>query len=699
MADNTSTTVIILEPDRASAAETRRVIDGVKTSLEDMGKGTQLRGLLSYLREAKGDASNLQKELGKISRNEQLTQVAKEMGDLAKKTGDVAGAVGQLDSKLKKLGATKEEISGLAGVFNSAANAPDEAPAKGLGARLTSYGQSLRNLPSQQIPGLGIGTDAIGNLLRVGGAIKTASDNAKAAAAATAAASALATAAEGGQAAASTALAGTSVAATGGILSMVVALGPVALLGAAIGVAVGGAFLLIKQATDAFAASAAENSAKITRAYEASDTVFDSILNGDTSEEARKKIEQETKKRANADREYNNAVQQSNARYQELVDQFDVVSADIAKQRGTDGFAEFNERIKTTTEDARVAEANIAAFNAALENGEYAANDAAEAEKKRADELEKATKASEQASKEVAAAQERIADAARKNADKLADNARQANEKLADIDRSGRDKRADSQRKYNDDLATLDLKARRETLDASVKATQKEQDAINKARIDEADAAIKQQRTLDDIRRDGQKDEQDQLRQRNFLGATLAQEAVKDSVEDAQRAAQREAEDREAQAKVDQAQRYNEAQRAAQERQTNQARARTDRMAGYAQEQRDNKIAQDRSYRDAAIAQSRQEEATQIAYTRELEQLQAHLGQKLALESQAQAAERALKNGTSVEQELRLGGPGTNVSNNRTANITDNRTLSISGVTYANIEKTALRIMGATRYR
>lgn len=42
---------------------------------------------------------------------------------------------------------------------------------RGSGAGLRQFGRELRNLPSTQIPGLGIGTDAIGNITRVSGAL------------------------------------------------------------------------------------------------------------------------------------------------------------------------------------------------------------------------------------------------------------------------------------------------------------------------------------------------------------------------------------------------------------------------------------------------------------------------------------------------------------------------------------------------
>lgn len=82
----------------------------------------------------------------------------------------------QLGIELGKIGASKSEIAAAATEFERFRKAQAELPSfsdeeLGLGGAGGRKGQSLgskiRSLPSVQIPGLGIGTDAIGNLLRV----------------------------------------------------------------------------------------------------------------------------------------------------------------------------------------------------------------------------------------------------------------------------------------------------------------------------------------------------------------------------------------------------------------------------------------------------------------------------------------------------------------------------------------------------
>ncbi len=673
MADNESRALIILEADKASAAATQRLLSNVSADVKDLGKAGQLKGLDQSFEKFDSTLTDTGKRFQRL--NENIREVKDSAEDLSK-------------TKIK--------------AFDSVPEGDFAAPAGEGGGdkrnRLTQIGSSIRNLPSVQIPGLGIGTDAIGNFARIGGALKDASDKAKAAAAVTAATSAVMVAAEGTQAAANTTVAVTSGSAAAGALSLVVALGPIAAIGVAIGVAVGAAFVLIKSATDAFAASAAENAAKITRAYESSDSVFDSILNGDTSEDARKKIEQEELKRAEADRQFSVAFQQSAARYAEIAAKYGEAAAEIAKNRGTDEFNLFADRMKEQKELAAQATANIDGYNTALDENRFAANDAAEAEKEREKKREEAARKAEQLSKEIEAAQDRITDAGRKNIEKQEDNARQAAQKLEDIETNAQDKRKDLTRKYNDDLAKIGLKRNRDEIDAQRKAQEKELDALTKNREAEAEAVRKQQQTLSDIRDDALRDERDQLRERNFLGAALIGEAAQEQVDDANKVAQREAEDRAIQNQIEAQERKTNNQRDTQERQLEYQRARMDRMVGYQLEQRDAKIAQDRSLRDAEIAAIRQEETRQIGYDRELTQLQAHLEAKLALESAEQQAERALKG--SSEQPLRSGNP---VSNSNRTNINDNRSLRIDltgggAQLIADVRKTVLQTMRQVRY-
>lgn len=673
MADNESKQIIVLEADKASAAATQRLLSNVSSDVKALGKPNQLKGLDQSFDSFDATLTDTSKRFKRLTEN-------------IKETKDAA----------QDLSKTKIDA------FDSIPEEDFAAPDSGGGSKrnkLQEVGANIRNLPSVQIPGLGIGTDAVGNLLRVSGAIKEASDKAKAAAAVTAAAAAVATTAETGQAAAAGTVAVTSTSAAAGMVALAAAAAPIA----AIGAVVAAGFILIKGAMDGFSASAAENSAKVKRAYEATDTVFDSILNGDTSEDARKKIEIEQKKLKQANDEAAAAWQQSQERYAEIAAKYGTVAAEIAKNRGTDEFADFAERQKEQQEVAKKAQAAIDEYTRAIKDNEFAANDAAKAEEERRKEEEKKAAEAEKLAKEIEAAEERIVDARRKNAEKIQDNARQSAQKLEDIERSAADKRADAALKYNDDLVNIALKARRDEADAQLKIQQKETDAATKNRQAEADALLKQQRTMDDIRRDALRNEEDQLRDRNFLGATLASESAKDAIEDANKAALREAEDRATQRNIEAQERALEYQREAQERSMNLQRARTDRMTAYQIEQRDAVTAYQRQIRDADTATKRQEESTRIAYDRELEQLQNHLNAKLALEGEEQAAERALKTGAVKEQALRVG----NTSNSSSqTNINDNRQWTFTPGSFGGgmpiqqmIQREVITTMQAIRYK
>jgi hypothetical protein len=676
MADNEIRGVVILEADKASAAATQRLLQGVKEDIVDLGRANQLKGL----------GQDFDKFDSKV------TEAGKRFQKLTEQINDTRDATEEL---------AKTKVDAFDSIPEKNFAAPDSGGGGGGGNSLQQIGSQIRGLPSVQIPGLGIGTDAIGNLLRVGGAIKEASDKAKAAAAVTAAASAVAVGAEGAQAGAATGVAVTSTSAAAGMLALAIAAAPIA----AIGAVIAAGFILIKGAMDGFSASAEENSAKVKRAYEAADTVFDSILAGDTSEEARKKIESEQLKREEADRQFSIAFQQSAARYAEIADKYGAAAAEIAKNRGTDEFADFANRMKEQQEAAKVATANIEEYNKALKDNKFAANDAKEAEEKRKQEQEKAAREAkqkeEQRVKDIENTEDRILDSNRKFAQKQEDDARQAAQKLEDIERGARDKRSDLQRKYSDDLVKIGLDANRDELDAVRKQREKEADIAIQNQQAEADAARKHQRTLDDIRQDAERSEQDQLRDRNFLAAALIGESAQRQVDDANKAAEQEKQDRAIQAEQDAQQRAVENQRTSQERQLAFQRARADRNTAYFLEQRDASIAVDRQRRDAEIAQLRKEQDTQLGYDREQAQLQEHMNKLLGIAAEGQAAERAIRSGGDAAQ-LRTSNTSNTFGGN--TNINDYRAMTFnagSGGGFSTIDqfkKIALQVQSATRY-
>lgn len=678
MADNESRSVIVLEADRAAASATQKAIDDCNKNLQALDKKFQ---------NASAGATDLQKALGKLARAQQLDAIGTEMGQLAKETGDAAKATAELDKRLKALGANKDEIDSVAASFNAAANAQDPNAGRN---RLQSLGANIRNLPSVQIPGLGIGTDAIGNLLRVSGALQESLKGQAAATAVTTAASAAATAAEGTQAAANTTVATSAGAAALGVGAIIAATGVLAVVGVAAGVVIA--------AVSAEAEKTAKSNAALAEGYKASDKIFQEILNGLTTSEAQAKLEDERKELKRNQEELEKAKQENERLAGEVrknnpflgagtyIAQFQAATGTGALEATTKRQAELNQQILENT-------ANIEEYTAALEGNELATNDAKEAEKKRQEEVEKSQK-------ELEALQKRGAEADLKFAQKREDDARGATQKREDIDTNAEDKRADIQQKAADERKKLAEKISRDESDARLKSARLTQDAQIQAYQDEIDAQTKQARTLQDIRESALRDEEDQLRSRNFLGASLASEAAQRQLQDAALNAQREGQDRAVQRERDAFERALDAQREAMDRKANQARARADLNTSLAQQQRDAQTAYERQIRDADLQYERLQETTQLNYDREKEALQKQMDELLGIRVEEAEKEKALAAGASPESVLRSTGGSSSTSNS--TSITDNRSFGFTGSTSAsNIEafrRLALETMRATRY-
>lgn len=104
-------------------------------------------------------------ELEKAKRSTAIEDLARDYAKLAGETKDADKAAAELLARLEKIGATDDEIKGAARTFSGFQT--DE----GSGAGLRSFGRELKALPSIRIPGLDIGTDAIGNLTRLSGTL------------------------------------------------------------------------------------------------------------------------------------------------------------------------------------------------------------------------------------------------------------------------------------------------------------------------------------------------------------------------------------------------------------------------------------------------------------------------------------------------------------------------------------------------
>lgn len=324
---------------------------------------------------------SLQQELGKLSRTDQLQKLGADMGALAKKTGDVGAAVTDLTKKLNALGATEDEIKGVATAFNEAQSAGDG----GGGNLLQKAGTSLRGLPSVQIPGTGIGTDAIGNITRLTGALGEASG---------------ATAAMASVTTALTPVLGATAAGFAGVLAVA---GPLVLIVGALGLAI-----------KAFADQAAAEQKAINATVDAQRQVNEEIAKGLTSEEANKKLEETTRLR----KEEADLLEKNQRIYNENIENQGPLTAVL---KATSGAEEaLTQQIQKSKDLIEGYDTTQQSLTQALNDGSLAANDAAEAEKKLAEERTKQVLSdADTAGKELAAQQKALAATEEQNQKRL----------------------------------------------------------------------------------------------------------------------------------------------------------------------------------------------------------------------------------------------------------------------------------------
>lgn len=642
------------EVDQASANAAKAAVQSVSNSAKNAAAEANKAG---------AGANALQQELGKLSRADQLRSIGTEMGALAKKTQDTGAAVAQLNAKLKELGATDDEIKGVASSFESARNASDPS---GGGNKLSRIGSTIRGLPSIQIPGLGIGTDAIGNFARLGGAIQEASKQAAAARAATAAAAAaqeLSAAASGANAAATTTAAAaetaqtganagvavSGVAAAGGTLAFLAAMAPIAIVGAV----VAAGLILIVKGLQSLAAASNETNEALTRAYEANRSIQEAIIEGATSEDAAEQVRKATERVKNETDNLKAAKEANDKLFADISAKYGDFFARVAALFGLAGFSANNKEIDTATENLKENTTAQQQWQKAIDENKFAANDAKKAaeEKAKADEdaaqesarasekaaAEKkksedaAARAAEQAAEKIKQAQDAIAKATENYTNKQVDIARQSAEKLADIQRSAADKRSDTTLKFDRDLVNLTEKSNVERLDA-----------LQKSARAEYQATVDTNRKLEDLRNDAIESETEATDSRNFLQAAKIRKGLEKANEDALKDAARAAEDRALAVSQEE-----------QDRLTQLDRARQERAQAYRQEQIDNQTNLNRQLRDARIAKDRQLNEAQIAYNREIQAQQAFLAQmganNAAYYAQQTSMAQAAANGGSTQ--------------------------------------------------
>lgn len=598
---------------------------------------------------------NLQSELGKLSRTDQLKQLGTDMGVLAKKTGDVGAAVKDLSKQLTALGASKDEIRSVAQAFNEAQSGGIGGGGGGQGGNLLQrIGAQGRNLPSVQIPGAGIGTDAISNLIRLTGALGEAAG------------------VTGAMTAATTALTPVLGASAAGVAGVIAVAGPLILI-------VGGLGLALKALGD----QAAAESKAINATVDAQRDVAQQIAEGLGSEEASKQLEElNAKRKAEAE-----LLARNQQIYTENIENQGALTGVLKATSGAE--QALSDQIQKSKDLIEGYDTSTQALTRALDDGTLAANDAAEAEKKLAEERTKAVlSAADLAGKELAAEQKalnateeqntkrldsiedekavlqaqidvltesgdtseevtakiaalntqlgslgkesdfikntalaasRAADAekkAKKDAEDAAKKAEQSQiqytkavdsagktftNAMQDIGTRFRNTLADNQTKFNRDLDDIGTKFRQEELDLTIKANR-----------DERDAALDQQKDLLKIQKDANKDEQEALRDGDFKALFLARQAAAESVKEEESAI----DDRKRARILDIQDARDDLLRAAE-------RQRADRVRGYERQTIDARLANQRDIDQARLTRQRALQVASEGLNAELAQYQA----------------------------------------------------------------------------
>lgn len=693
MADETTRKSKVLIEVRETGA------DEVAKSIENINKG----------------ATNLQKELAGIGRGDDLKRLGTEFGKTSVVSNNLAKSVDDLNKKLKALGATEGEIKRVAAAFanarkeaqataNSVGNIDDvrgdltggsggEGGGGGLN-KITRFGNQLRSLPSIQT-GLGFGTDAVANVIRVTGAV---GEFASKSAIATAATNLLIPAL-GAQAA--------------GVLGVVAAAAPFAAALAVIALA-------IKHLVD----TTSSNVAALDSYVKGIDAVNQAVQEGQTTEDVATKLEKLNKVR-----------QDEQAKLDDLQGAYNKVEQDLKnatvagislgntfsntakifsgdEQKLADEIANSQKKIADAT-------AEIGTFQTALEDGTFAANDAAIAEQKLAEERSKtALSSADAAGKELAAQQRALGATEETNLKRLEtiDNERAVLEKqISVLEASGvtseevtariaaltagltalggeadfinstaleASRAADAEKKAKKDAedaakkaevaqsqytksvenATRSFTNAQEDIGAKLKNTFKdlgtklsnsltdnntklaqdlndintkfsaeEYELTLKSNRSERDALKDQLRDIEDVRRDAQKDELQAIQDGDFKALFLARQAKAETFKDTTIQLERESQDR-AQSLAD----------AREDLLRNTADQRTARLQAF-----------DRQNADTRLNNSRELAQAQLASQRELQQAQLNKQRALQLASEAYNAELAqLGNYLSARQKL-----------------------------------------------
>jgi hypothetical protein len=319
----------------------RQRTDALKQGFEDIEK-IKLENLKKEFQSVEAFTKGMegaQKHL--LSVRKRMEELKEEFRSGSKDADRFTKEMSELEQQARKLDSALDAAGEKRRLDIGTGNLVDPSRA-GAGGGLRQFGRELRNLPSTQIPGLGIGTDAVGNITRVSGALVDASEKSKVAAAA----ANLLTPALGAQAAATTA-----------------AFAPIALLVAGIGTVV----VALKVLTDA----TSSNAEKINAFAENQRNLNERIAEGLKTEEARKELDKLTE----AQERNKDTLATLQAGYDSAMEQLGALGG-VVKVFSGDEDALANQ-INLTNEEIKKQQNEINALSGALENGSLAANDAA----------------------------------------------------------------------------------------------------------------------------------------------------------------------------------------------------------------------------------------------------------------------------------------------------------------------------------
>lgn len=462
-------------------------------------------------------AGKLGEEIEKIARQKKLQVIAEDFGKMAIETGKAEDAALGLNKRLQELGASEDEIKGLAKTFSDVSEAK---PSGGKGLPAVAKFRGAASL---------LGGSELGNLVGIVDDIQDAAEGMGALRAAT----------EGVGAAS----AATTPGLLGSAAGFAAVLAPLLPLALAIGAVV--AVLAVVKSSDDQRAKDLKEQAELER------SISDEIAAGATREDIEAQIEA-LRFRAELEK---TTLEEGKKKYDDYIESIRNAAGGLGRLlepivRLFGG--EENQLAANVEESQKIiddAAKKEAAYNAALEKGLTAKNDAkkheedlADARDKAARETEKAADEQKKAAEKVKADQEKAAaereraaeqvhqkeqqiaqkrhDIARQYGDKLVDIARKSAEDATKATQAARLKEIDNRRAFDQDIADL-----------SIDFQEGEREEALKRQEDEAADLRGHASKLQQIRDDAFSEEKDLLNRRDFLGATRVAERANQQME------------------------------------------------------------------------------------------------------------------------------------------------------------------------